>query len=75
MQYALRAGQVELLGCQRLCAATAWYCPATLAGMLRSLTAGPWPFAQARISPERWQLATVRTVRRDWACPDLRGAR
>ena len=31
-----------------------WYCSTTLAGMRpRSLTAMPWSFAQARMSPER----------------------
>jgi hypothetical protein len=36
--------------------AAAWYCSTTLAGIRpRSLTAMPWSFAQARISPLRWR--------------------
>jgi hypothetical protein len=43
----------------------AWYCSATLTGMRpRSLTAMPWVFAHARMSPLRSRADEVRTVRR-----------
>jgi hypothetical protein len=42
------------LGNQRPLPVAAWYCSTTLAGMRpRSLTAMPWSFAQARMSPLR----------------------
>jgi len=44
------------------------YCSTTLAGMRpRSLTAIPWPVAQARMLPLRSRLAAVRPGRR--RCP------
>jgi cytochrome P450 len=58
---------------QRPLPAAAWYCSTTLAGMRpRSLTARPWSFAHARISPERWRLAAVRAARRGCVRPALR---
>ena len=64
------------LACARLCQdplAAAWYCSTTLAGMRpRSLTAMPWPFAHARISPLRSRRAAVRPGRRRCPRPALR---
>jgi hypothetical protein len=69
MQYALPARQVELLGLSAPLCRHGLVLPGHAGRDAAALTDG-----QARISPERWRLATVRTVRRDRACPDLRHA-